>query len=102
MAVCHAWMRATQTLDSDGEAPISLVVIAGLTCVGLRDEAISCFGGVEDAKAGLRGWAIHSSDEIGQIVRGLMDAGLIQQTASDPTQAFKGLFTLDGLFLPSD
>ena len=95
-------MRATQPLDSDDQPPPSLTATAELTCAQLRDEAISCFGDVDAAKAGLHGWAIHSSDEIGQIVRGLMDAGLIQPTATDPAEAFNGLFTLDGLFIVPD
>ncbi len=98
--VCHAWMQATQPLDAAADpVPASPSIAAGAACIALRDEATLRCGGAREAKATLRGWGIHGSDEIGQIVRGLMDAGLIQRTGPDPAEAFKGLFNLDGLFL---
>jgi predicted RNA-binding Zn-ribbon protein involved in translation (DUF1610 family) len=102
ITICHAWMRVMQPLDSNEQSPAKPADIAALTCVGLRDDAIACFGGVDAAKAGLRGWGIHGSDQVGKILCGLMDIRLIEPIAWDAVEAFKGLCNLEGLFICRD
>ena len=60
---------------------------------GVRSLALREFGLM--ARTVLRMWGIHKTDDFGEIVFNLVDAGLMSKTDSDCREDFRGVFDLD-------
>ena len=100
IVICRAWMRATTAVEKGaedtGERP---AMDAGRICIAVRDEAIEYFGGVREAREGLRRWDLGGSEAIGKIVGSLIESHLIEPPLGWRQDGFEGLCNLDGLFL---
>ncbi|MEM0983073.1 MAG: Minf_1886 family protein [Planctomycetota bacterium] len=69
-------------------------------CIGLRDFAIRQYGGM--AKTVLNHWGISRTDDFGNIVFAMVDAGLMRKTDEDDLTDFHAVFDFDEEFaLPS-
>jgi uncharacterized repeat protein (TIGR04138 family) len=100
LPVCEAWMDVMDRIERAATGKDrNPTLIAGRTCLAARDRAIDYFGDADEAKAAIRNWGIHRSEDIGRIVQGLMDAGLVERPEADLSTGFDDLFNLDGLFL---
>ena len=67
-------------------------------CMGLRDYAVRYFNDEREAVDLLGEWKVRSSEDVGRIVFGLAEAGLLTTSPDDSPEAFRGLFTLADLF----
>ena len=63
---------------------------------GLRQFAIEQYGHM--ARTVLRRWRINRTEDFGQIVFAMVDAGLMQATESDNLRDFDGVFDFDEAF----
>src|SRR5687767_8950764 len=78
-----------------GRQPRPDHVSAAEICDAVLKIAVSAHGGTEAACEVLRGWGITRSEDVGRIMSGLMEAGLIRPSDTDSPAHFKGLFTLE-------
>jgi uncharacterized repeat protein (TIGR04138 family) len=67
-------------------------------CLGLRDYAIEQSGNPERALILLKDMGFRSSEDIGEIVFGMVGVGLLHARPEDRPEDFVGLFTVDQLF----
>jgi len=65
-------------------------------CEGLREYALKAFGRL--ARSVLTSWGIHRSDDIGEIVFNLIDAGLLRKTDEDRREDFHDVFDFEEAF----
>ena len=70
---------------------------AAALCRAIGEYAMYRYGDRADAIATLRFWRIERSEDVGQIVAGLAEAGLMQASDEDSPADFSGLFVLDEL-----
>lgn len=63
---------------------------------GLREFALSEFGPM--TKTVLNGWGIHCTEDFGEMVFNLVDAGLLGQTDEDDRADFTGSYDFDEAF----
>ncbi len=96
--VCHVWLEAGSETGEAG-AMSSPTAAAGRVCVALRDAAIRYFGTASEAKRGLREWGIRTSDDVGKVIAGLMDVGIVEGESRELVRGFEGLCNLDGMFM---
>jgi uncharacterized repeat protein (TIGR04138 family) len=64
---------------------------------GMRDLALREFGRM--ARTVFRLWGIERTDDVGELVFNLIDAGLMSKTDDDSRADFRGLFDLDEALL---
>jgi hypothetical protein len=69
-----------------------------LLCRALRDYAIEYLGGREEAARAFGRWNMLRSDDIGRILRALIDANLIEPIEGCETEKFSGLCSMEWLF----
>jgi uncharacterized repeat protein (TIGR04138 family) len=67
-------------------------------CNALRDHALEHYGSRETAIATLRFWQLTRSEDVGEVMFGLVEVGLVTPEESDSPRDFDGLFTLETLF----
>ena len=72
-------------------------VTANDLCRSLADFALDHFGNHDDALATLRFWRIERSEDVGEIVAGLAEAGLISPGENDSPADFIGVCGFDEL-----
>jgi uncharacterized repeat protein (TIGR04138 family) len=65
-------------------------------CYGFRSLAISEFGIM--AKSVLESWGIKKTDDIGEIVYNMIDAGLLSKTDEDKIEDFHNIFDFEKVF----
>jgi len=65
-------------------------------CKGLRDHALEQFGRL--ARTVLEGWGIRRSEDIGDIVFNMVDAGLLRKTDEDRREDFRDVFDFHKAF----
>lgn len=65
-------------------------------CLGLRDFAISQYGLL--ARTVLEQWNVRRTDDFGQIVFLMVEAGLLRKTEDDDIEDFAGVFEFDEVF----
>ncbi|MEM1184122.1 MAG: Minf_1886 family protein [Planctomycetota bacterium] len=65
-------------------------------CLALRDYAIERYGLL--ARTVLSRWNIHRTDDFGNIVFAMVDAGLMRKTDDDTPDDFRGVFDFDEEF----
>lgn len=64
---------------------------------GIRDLALREFGLM--ARAVFRRWGIHATDDFGEIVFNLVEAGLLSKTDEDKREEFHNVYDLDDALL---
>lgn len=84
------------TLLSLPDTPVPLS--AAEVCTTVRDYARRYFNDEAEASELLSEWNIRASEDIGQIVRALMDAGALNVVGCSEINQFRGIFTLATLF----
>lgn len=67
-------------------------------CTGLRDYAVAQFGLM--APTVLRYWGIHRCEDFGNIVFGMVDAGVMHKTDGDTLEDFHNVFDFKDAFGP--
>ncbi|MEM7576787.1 MAG: Minf_1886 family protein [Planctomycetota bacterium] len=67
-------------------------------CTGLRDFAVEQFGLM--ALTVLRYWGIHRSEDFGNIVFAMVDAGVMHKTDGDTIEDFQNVFEFKDAFGP--
>lgn len=67
-------------------------------CEGLRDFAIDQYGLL--ARAVLKSWGIRRSEDFGEIVFAMVEAGLMFKTDADTLADFRGVFDFADAFAP--
>jgi len=65
-------------------------------CEGFKTLAISEYGIM--AKAVLESWGINATDDIGEIVYNLIEAGMLSKTKEDKKKDFHDVFDFDKIF----
>ncbi len=65
-------------------------------CLGLRDYAIKQYGML--AKTVLNRWGVTRTDDFGNIVFAMIDAGLMRKTDDDHVEDFRAVFDFDEAF----
>jgi uncharacterized repeat protein (TIGR04138 family) len=65
-------------------------------CIGLRDYALGQYGML--ARTVLERWGIERTDDFGQIVFAMVDAGLMRANDNDTTDDFNGVYRFDEAF----
>lgn len=70
-------------------------VTAADMCAAVRDLAVTAQGGTRAACDLVRGWGITRSEDVGRIVAGLVEAGVVRPSDSDSPADFHHLFTLE-------
>ena len=65
-------------------------------CLALRDYAIDRYGLL--ARSVLSRWNIHRTDDFGNIVFAMVDAGLMRKTDDDTIEDFQGVFDFEEEF----
>jgi uncharacterized repeat protein (TIGR04138 family) len=68
-------------------------------CMGIRDLAIDRFGDL--ARTVLDVWNIRRTNDFGNIVFALVDAGLLRKTDEDAIEDFADVFDFDEAFSPT-
>ena len=63
---------------------------------GVRSLAIERFGPL--ARTVLEHWGVHSTDDVGEIVFALVDAGILITQEGDSPEDFRGLFDFEDAF----
>ena len=63
---------------------------------GVRSLAIERFGPL--ARTVLEHWGVHSTDDVGEIVFALVDAGILITQEGDRVEDFRGLFDFEDAF----
>jgi len=63
---------------------------------GVRSLAIDRFGPL--ARTVLEHWGVHSTDDVGEIVFALVDAGILVTQEGDRPEDFRGLFDFEDAF----
>lgn len=63
---------------------------------GIRDLALLQFGGL--ARMVLEGWGIRRTEDFGEMVFHLVDAGLMGKTESDTKEDFRDVYDFDAAF----
>jgi uncharacterized repeat protein (TIGR04138 family) len=66
-------------------------------CLKIRDYAVERAGSPDRGLGLLRDMGFTTSEDIGQIVFGLVDVGLMQACPQDRPEDFRGLFTIEEL-----
>jgi uncharacterized repeat protein (TIGR04138 family) len=74
-------------------------VTGGELLEGFRDHAVDTFGYL--ARAVLREWGIVATDDVGEIVFNLIEEDLLQKTADDRREDFRGVYPFDEAFAES-
>ena len=64
----------------------------------LRDYALERFGTHASARERLGAWRIGRSEDVGAVLVGFVEAGLLKGHATDPPSAVEGAFDLETLF----
>ena len=62
-------------------------------CEGLRDLALEQFGRM--ARVVLESWGVRSSEDIGNLVFNMVEAGLLRKTDEDRREDFEGVLNFD-------
>src|SRR3954470_22132928 len=70
-------------------------------CRAVVDYALEHFGNRDDATATLRFWRLERSDDVGEVVAGLIEAGLMVPGAKDHPSDFVGLCRFEELLKPA-
>jgi len=83
--------RQTRSID-----PAKNVTAADI-CGALRAYARKYFNNEAEARELLQDWGITRSEDVGKIIFGLVQEGLIQTSEGDRIEQFEGLFTLENL-----
>jgi uncharacterized repeat protein (TIGR04138 family) len=65
-------------------------------CEGLRDLALEQFGRM--ARVVLESWGVKSSEDIGNLVFNMVEAGLLRKTEEDRREDFEGVLDFDEAF----
>lgn len=65
-------------------------------CLGLRDFAIGQYGLL--ARTVLEQWGIQKTDDFGEIVFAMVEAGLMRASEDDSTDDFRGVYHFDEAF----
>jgi len=65
-------------------------------CLGLRDFAIKQYGML--AKTVLNRWGVNRTEDFGNIVFAMIDAGLMRKTDEDDIEDFRSVFDFDDAF----
>ena len=84
--------------ERTGSSNVKLVVSAKDLCAAIREFALTYFGSVTDARAGLRNLGLTRSEDVGRIVAALVEAGMVSASEGESPSELKGVFTLDTLF----
>jgi uncharacterized repeat protein (TIGR04138 family) len=63
---------------------------------GFRDLALDRFGAL--AREVLRTWGITRTDDVGAVVFNMVEAGLLQKTASDSPEDYRAVFDFETAF----
>ena len=100
-ALCYAsdileyGKKTTPKLDLESEEPLVLQrhLSGRQLCLGLKHYAVEQFGLM--AKSILNFWGIHKSDDVGEIVFNLIDAGVFMKSPDDSKDDFKDVFDFE-------
>ena len=65
-------------------------------CMGLRDYAVTRYGLL--ARTVLNRWGIRRTEDFGNIVFAMVDAGLMRKTEEDRLEDFQGVYAFDEAF----
>ncbi|HUX01565.1 MAG TPA: Minf_1886 family protein, partial [Phycisphaerae bacterium] len=65
-------------------------------CEGLRDHALEQFGRM--ARVVLESWGVRSSEDIGNLVFNMVEAGLLRKTEEDRREDFRGVLDFEEAF----
>lgn len=68
-------------------------------CLGARQLALERYGQL--ARAVLNSWGIFTTDDLGMIVYGLIEAGAMSKTDTDRIEDFHSVFDFDEVFVRS-
>jgi len=89
-----AWCRRHHGSLPNGPVPLS----AAMACTAIRDYAARYFNDHAEARDLLDEWRIRSSEDVGAIIRTLVEAGALAVTGCDQPAGFRGIFTVENLF----
>ena len=91
--VLHAYRSAVRKAlpDVPHLLPRRVDVPAAELCYELARFALDHYGGHDDALATLHFWRVHTSEDVGEIVAGLIEAGLLTPGENDSPADFVGL-----------
>jgi uncharacterized repeat protein (TIGR04138 family) len=93
-ALAHTQKMLGRVPPPEGAAPEKDYHVSGRELVhGIRDLALEQFGLM--ARTVFRMWGIDRTDDFGEIVFNLIDAGLMSKTARDDRRDFQAVFDLD-------
>ena len=65
-------------------------------CEGLRDHALEQYGRL--ARVVLESWGVRSSEDIGNLVFNMVEAGLLRKTEEDRREDFRGVLDFEEAF----
>ncbi|MCA9279470.1 MAG: hypothetical protein H6815_01435 [Phycisphaeraceae bacterium] len=85
-------------LSSDEEA--SRHVSGQQLCMGLRDFALKRYGLL--ARTVMSKWGVNRTEDFGNIVFAMIDAGLMRKSDQDTVTDFRAVFDFDEAFGPND
>ena len=71
---------------------------ANHVCMAVRIHAINYFNNKEEARDLLSSWGLTCGEDIGKIIFGLVERGMIQKSEDDKLEQFSGLFDLNQIF----
>jgi uncharacterized repeat protein (TIGR04138 family) len=80
--------------------PPRVSVPAAALCRSLAESVLDHYGNPEDALATLRFWRVERSEDVGQIVAGLVEAGLLAPGPDDRPDDFVGLGAIADMLPP--
>jgi uncharacterized repeat protein (TIGR04138 family) len=88
------WVEATGRPHPDGRLHATALDV----CRGVRDYAARYFNDQAEALDLLAEWKLRSSEDVGRIIYGMVEAGLLKTSRQDSPCDFDSLFVLDDLF----
>jgi uncharacterized repeat protein (TIGR04138 family) len=88
-ALDHTWARLGQRRHITGRELLD----------GIKDLALKRYGPM--AKAVLNSWGVKTTDDIGDIVFNLVDAGILSKTDEDRLADFHDVYDFDQVFVQS-
>jgi uncharacterized repeat protein (TIGR04138 family) len=92
-ALAHTQKMLERTPPADRVADQEYHVSGRELLEGVRDLALRDFGLM--ARTVFRMWGINRTDDIGELVFNLVEAGLMSKTSEDQRQDFHGVYDLD-------
>lgn len=95
-ALRHTSERVFDQPDDDSAHPTDRHVTGQQLCMGIRELACEQFGPL--ARTVLASWGIRRTEDFGQIVFALVQAGVLRKTEQDSIEDFAGVYDFADAF----